>query len=796
MTAAADSRLLTGFADNQTMVDMVTRLLDDGQRQVDLLVPDMRCSACGDRIKLLADELSGVSSIQVNPARHHVSVDYDPQRITLNGLLKAIEEAGYSPTFMALPDDDPRLIQQRRTHLKRLGLAGIAMMQVKMLSIALYAGEFQGMEPFYEQMWLWVGLLFTTPVVFYSSAPFFRNAWQSLRDISRHGSKRIGLAMDVPVALAIGIAYLASIWATVMGGGEVYYDSITMFAFLLLGARYLEQSLRHRLARFDNMLSILPENVTRIQEGRYEEVPLRQIKAGDELLVTAATRIPVDGHILQGATDVDESTLTGESEPVAKDAGDAVYAGTLNLSQPIRLRAAVRAPDTRMAAIQRLAERASLDRPGIVALTDRIAKVFVIVVLSLAALTFLGWYGTDPHKALWAAIAVLVVACPCALSLATPSAITAATMALRRIGFIVTRGHVLERLSKADLVIFDKTGTLTNAAPELVRIEPLSQDTSRDRDWCLGLAMAMEREANHPLAKAMVEHGSARQSNRESGLSWSFDHIEQHRGAGVEARIQGRQYRLGQAVFCGLTPTAERTDGLTQVFLSENQQPLACFVFRTGLLADAPATVKALRAQGLEVQIFTGDGAAPAQAVSQALGGIAVHASMTPEAKLAAVQALQQSGRNAVVIGDGINDIPVLSAASVSVAPLEATDLARNSSDALLLSRGLQPVAEAFIVARKTQRIIKQNLFWSFTYNMSTIPLAAMGMLPPWMAAIGMSASSVLVMLNSLRLTRATEPATAAAAAQSTETTSAERLQQGLVPGDLVTASGAPAWKS
>jgi P-type Cu2+ transporter len=745
---AVDSHLLRGFADDTALIDTVTRRIDDHARQVDLLVPDMRCASCAGRIEAVRELVPGVRQIRVNAARQHVSIDYEPERTTLAAVLTAIEQAGYTPTFMGIADDDPEIKRQRRVHLKRLGVAGIAMMQIKMVSIAIYTGDFHGMESFYYAMFQWVGLLFCTPVVFYSSVPFFRNAWHSLAASFGRGPNRIGLAMDVPVALAIAIAYLASIWATVTGGDEVYYDSVAMFAFLLLGARYLEQSLRHRLARFDNMLALLPERVTRIaDDGSFDDMPLRQVRPGDQLLIKLGARIPVDGEVTTGQGDVDESVLTGESAPVSKGPGDMLYAGTVNTGQALRMRARVRAGETRMAAIQRLAERATLDRPGIVMLTDRIARFFVVMVLTVAAITYLGWYTIDPGKALWSAIAVLVVACPCALSLATPSAITAATMALRRIGFVVTRGHVLDRLARATMVIFDKTGTLTHPTPQLSTVTPLA---GIDAPRCLALAVALERETSHPLAAAFEAHLDGTADVRVDG-------VRTHPGQGVSGTTQGHALRLGQAAFCGADEMTE-PGSATSVFLACDGIPICRFEFCAGLRDDAARTVAALERDGLAVQIFTGDAEAPAAAASAALSGVPVHARMTPERKLAELKRLQEQGQRAVMVGDGINDVPVLAAASVSIAPLEATDLAKNGADAILLSRGLAPLAASFGVARQTQRIIRQNLFWSLGYNVTTIPLAAFGMIPPWAAAIGMSASSLLVMLNSMRLTRAAEP--------------------------------------
>ncbi len=738
MTATtADSALRQlGLADDGIATGLVTRALDDGLTQIDLRIPDMRCSSCANRIETGLRALYGVDRVRTNPATHHLAIDYDPTRIGLAQLLGAVEDCGYTPLFTLPAKDDPGTRAERRTQLKRIGVAGIAMMQVMMFTLALYAGAYTAMDPFYQMLFRWIGLLFTTPVVLYAAQPFFKGA---LRSLLRGGT---GLAMDVPVAIAIAAAYGASCWATFTGRGEVYFDSVTMFTFFLLTARYLEQNARHRLARFADWLAMFPEQALRLNAGTAESIDVARIKPNDELLVTGGSRVPADGRIVAGASCFDEALLTGESVPVEKGIGAAVYAGSINLKQPVTVRAEAAPGATRIALLQRLADRASIDRPATLVSADWLARHFITAVLVLAALTYVVWSWVDPTRAFAAAIAVLVVSCPCALSLATPTVLTAATMTLRRVGFVVTRADVLDRLADATDVIFDKTGTLTGAGAELVDVTPYAD---LDRTTCVGLATALERGANHPFAAAFG--GATAELPDATG-------IEVHPGRGVSARWRGTLVRLGSAAFCSAESAPQSTGPFSTIYLSRDGQFVASFGVRSLLRGDAAETIQTLQHLGLRVEMLSGDGFAPTAAASAALSGIPFSAGVTPEQKLDRVRAMQHAGRSVIMVGDGINDVPVLSAAAVSVTPLEATDLAKNASDAILLSRGLSPLASAIAVARRTRTVIRQNLGWALAYNVVAIPLAVCGVLEPWVAALGMSASSLLVTTNALRLAR------------------------------------------
>jgi Cu2+-exporting ATPase len=726
------------FRDDPDFVGLVAHRVAADRYEVDLDVADMRCANCAARIERALCALDGVERVRINPAQHRVVLDYDPQRVALGAVFDAVAAAGYTPMYVAREVDDPRALAQRRRQLKGIAVAALAMMQVMMFSLPLYLADVDHMSAYYVRLFRWSALAFTTPVVLYSARPFFDNALASF------GRGAVGLAMDVPVALAVAVAFVASAVATVRGTGDVYFDSITMFVFLLLGARFLEQQARRRLGRFDHWLALLPESVRRETDGGVETVPLDAIRPGDRVVVPSGSRIAVDGDVAAGSTQVDEATLTGESRPVAKAIGARVYAGTLNVAQPITVVATARPAQTRVADIHRLAQRATLDKPRVAVQADAVARHFVAAVLALAAATFAFWHFADPAKALPAAIAVLVVSCPCALSLATPMAITVATLALRRRGFVVTRAYVLERLARIRRVIFDKTGTLTGTTPELVAVETYG---TLDTANAVAIARALEHRSEHPLGAAFAPTAAP----APTAVDVRIEH-----GRGIAGTIDGVAYRLGNAEFCNATQPPRHPDLTTFYLATADGVPavVAEFAVRMALRDDVPATLAALADLGVAAEICTGDRAEPSRALAAGLG-IPFIADATPEAKLARVKELADRGVEVAMVGDGVNDVPGLVAAAVSIAPADGTDLARAHSDAVLLAPGVGAIARAIVVARAAQRVVRQNLTWAAAYNLVAIPLAVAGYVPPWAAAIGMSASSLGVTLNALRLTRA-----------------------------------------
>ncbi len=695
-------------------------------------VSDMHCAACAGKIRRALTTLDGIEATHINPVRRQVLVEHgratDPLQI-----LNTIESAGFTPTLAGLDDHDER----QRDLLKRLGIAGLAMMQVMMAAIALYAGSFDGIEPAYERLLQFTSLLFTIPVVCYSAVPFFTSALSSIR-----GG---GLNMDVPIALAISIAFSVSLHATLTGGSDVFYDSVVMFTFLLLGARYIDNRLQRRFDLTGQLLSALPSTALRIEAGERQPVPVAELAPGDQIWVPEGAQIPVDGTLDGNTALLDEAVLTGESDWVEKQTAETVYAGTLNRGAGFGLTATRTVDESRIADIAQLAEQAEVGQARITRITDRIAGIFIPSVLALAALTFVIWQFVDPSRALMAMLTVLVVSCPCALSLATPAALTAAMTRLRQLGVVLTNSEALERVLDVNRVYIDKTGTLTTSRPAILHTEVL--DSGMNQAECLTLATALQRYSSHPYATAF-EHAGA-----DSGPGWTVEDVETVTGGGVRGWISAdaggpsAEFRIGSASFAGASGEADDRS----VYLARAGWVIARFDLSNQVRPDAMASVTALKNLGIAPVMLSGD--SPERcAETAAVLGIDFLARQTPEAKLAAIHADQQRGARVLMLGDGINDVPVLAGADVSAAVVEASDLVKSRSDVLLLSRRLAPLTDLFRVARQTRSITLQNLIWAAAYNLTAIPVAALGLMPPWLAALGMAASSTLVMLNATRL--------------------------------------------
>jgi Cu2+-exporting ATPase len=571
--------------------------------------------------------------------------------------------------------------------------------------------------------------------VFYSARPFFAGAFRGLR------ARRPG--MDVPVSIAIGSAYVASVYATYTNGPAVWYDSVTMFVFFLTVARYLEMRARHRsVDRSAALASLLPNTATRLDGESRQQVPVAQLAAGDVALVRAGESFPADGSITAGQTSVDESMLTGESKPQPKMAGDPVMAGSVNVDGVVEMRVDVTGTDTTIGTIGRLSERARYARPAFVQLADRVASYIVVAILLIATVVAVSWYLIDPDRAFVITLSVLVVTCPCALALATPTAFAAAGSRLSDLHLLVTNGNAIETLSRATHIVFDKTGTLTRGMPEV--IETIVHDPDFSKEYCLQIAAALEVASTHPIARAFTHH--------ESTLTATDPEVIV--GAGVEGVVDGRHWRLGNASFVPGAEVAPQGDDATQVFLGTDGRNVAAFTIADTLRADAGNTLKLLDKMGYSVSLVSGDGEAPVARAAAALGIADARSGCAPDDKLQRINALQQQGEIVVMVGDGINDAPVLAGADVSIAPSHAASLAQSSADVLMLGDTLQPIATLMQAARRTMRIVRQNLTWAIVYNLSAVPLAAAGFVPPWLAAIGMSTSSLVVILNALRLSR------------------------------------------
>ena len=723
------------------------------EQEAALILEGITCAACVWLNESHVGRQPGVTAVDINYTTRRARVRWDERVTRLSAILEAIAAIGYRAHPYDIGRSEELARKERKAALWRLFVAGFGMMQVMMYAIPVYLAD-GDMTPDIEQLMRWASLILTLPVMLYSAAPFFTSAWRELR------LRRVG--MDVPVALGVGAAFAASVWATLSAAGEVYFDSVTMFVFFLLSGRYLEMMARQRAARsVETLARAIPAFATRLlgwpgtgADVAEERIAVAELRAGDAVRISPGETVPADGFVLDGESAADESLLTGESRPVPKLPGDALIGGSVNTASPLVMRVERVGDSTRVAAIQRLMERAAAEKPRLVEMAERVAGRFIIALLVLAVATALVWWWIDPSRALWIFVAVLVVSCPCALSLATPAALTVATGALAARGVLVTRGHAIEALARADRFIFDKTGTLTMGHMALVETIPVRCAAASAR----ALAAALERGSEHPIARALatgaVEAGTAA-AIEVAGLRATT-------GAGVEGTIEGRVWRLGRPEFVGalhpvpvpLEVQATVGAGDTVIALGDGDGWQAFFRLSDGLRPEASATVAELVAAGIKLSIFSGDAVAAAVRVGAALGIPDARGGLSPEDKHAALKALQEAGETVAMVGDGVNDAPVLAQAQVSIAMGGGADLARANADVVLLGNDLEALPHGLALARRTLRIVKQNLLWAFAYNFLVIPLAMAGWVTPWMAGIGMSASSLLVVLNALRLQR------------------------------------------
>jgi Cu2+-exporting ATPase len=703
--------------------------------EASVYVGGMYCAACGWLIDSALGKVDGIHDIDISPVTHRLRVTWDPRAIGLGGVLSIIADLGYKPQPLA-PDsgEKPEQVEQRIA-MKRLLVASLGMMQVMMFAVALYSGEFQGIDAKMERFLRLVSFLVTTPVVFYSARPFFAGAVRGLR------ARLPG--MDVPVAIAIGSAYVASVYATYTNGPAVWYDSVTMFVFFLTVARYLEMRARHRsIDRSTAMSSLLPNTATRVENGAHMEVPVSHLAAGDLMLVRVGESFAADGEIVEGSTSADESLLTGESRPRARRNGDRVLAGSINLDDAVTVRVQQTGVDTTLGTIGRLSERARHTRPAFVQLADRIASRIVVAILLLAVGVAATWTFVDADRAFVITLSVLVVTCPCALALATPAAFAAAGGRLADLHLLVTNGDAIEVLARATHIVFDKTGTLTVGQPEVLGIAVY--DENRSEKECLAVAAALETASTHPIARAFRKHATGLRA-REARVQV---------GKGVEGIINGQRWRIGTEAFVGGPAQEIADENGTQVLLANDDGVVAAFAIDDALRDDATDTIRALKESGLTVSLFSGDRMAAVERVARELGIADARASCSPHDKLEAIRSLQESGETVVMVGDGINDAPVLAGADASIAPSHAATLAQSTADVLMLGNSLRPVVTLLRAAQRTMTIVRQNLGWAIVYNVSAVPAAAIGIVPPWLAAIGMSASSLVVVMNALRLSR------------------------------------------
>jgi Cu2+-exporting ATPase len=723
-----------------------------------VVIEGMHCAACAMTVEDALLRVPGVVSAQVSGASQRARVVWAAARVLPSIWMGAVSAAGYG----AVPANDAFASERRRHEsrqaLWRMSVAGFCMMQVMMYAWPAYVARPGDLTAEMEQLLRWASWVLTLPVILFSCGPFFSNA---LRDLAQ---RRV--SMDLPVALGMGMTFVVSSIGTFnpegIFGREVYFDSLTMFVFFLLTGRWLELRLRDRTAgALDALMNRLPDSVQRrCLDGRFERVAVRRLHPQDVIRVLPGEAFPADGVLVEGQTLVDEALLTGESRPLARALGEAVIAGSHNLGASVLVCVERVGAQTRFAQIVALMESASVDKPHMAQMADRIAKPFLILVLLAAGLAAAYAWTHDPAHAVMVAVAVLVVTCPCALSLATPAAMLATAGALARKGILVRRLQAMETLASIDTVVFDKTGTLTSDTMGMAAVQTRADLAS---EQALALAAALAQHSLHPVSKALCaawqKTCAVTGEAAASPALWSATDVQETMGLGVTAQVRAlapelatfhaTTVRLGSAAFCGVS--APETAAM-HVFLSDERGWLATFELQEQVRDDALQCVQALLADGIEVRLLSGDLTQAVRRVANLTGIALAKGGCAPEDKLVYLRQVQQQGRRVAMVGDGLNDGPVLAGAHVSFAVGLGVPLARAQADFVILGGHLAGVAQTLRQSRRTVRVVRQNLWWAALYNALCVPLAVVGWLPAWVAGLGMAASSLLVVLNALRL--------------------------------------------
>ena len=718
------------------------RELESEQREASLILEGITCAACSWLNERHLRSLTGILQAQVNYSTHRARVVWDPGQIQLSDILAAIQRIGY----VAHPYNPERLEhiveKERKELLKRIVLTAALGMQLMMITAALYFSKASGMSWTYENFFRWVSLLLTTPIVLYAAAPFFINAW--------HGLKHAQPSMDVPVALGIFIAFTGSAWATWAGNGPVYFESVAMFTFFLLTARYFELKARQRSTRqVDAMIRTMPDVAERLSaNGETQTVLASELERGNRVRVYPGAQVPGDGLVVDGASSVSETLLTGESKPIAKTLGDPVLAGSINADQLLDIEITSVREETVLSQIVRLVDRAQSTKPRLTRIADRTAAGFVVVVLCLALSVGIYWWLHDPHQWLPVTISTLVITCPCALSLATPTVHTAASNVLIGFGMIATGPDAVEQLARVDCLVFDKTGTLSVGEMRLTDVRILSE---LNRSEILSIAAALELYSQHPLAKAVV-------SSAKGLPVKQADSVAAEPGGGISGVVDGKRYYLGQSEYIHNHTSFRHYPSLpgemTVVLLADATGVHAELLFNDQLRPDAAKTTSAFTQDNVRLALYSGDSAGAVKKAARELKVPELAWGLTPAQKLSKVQDMQADGFTVAMVGDGINDTPVLAASQVSIAMGKGADLARTTADFILVNNRLYALYQARDLSKRAMTIMRQNFAWAIGYNLLALPAAVIGIVPPWLAALGMSGSSLLVVGNALRLLR------------------------------------------
>ena len=732
----------TDFAvfDAPSVRDRFVEARGEDRVEAQLLVEGLRCAACAWLVEQTLARVPGVESVTVQYATRRARVSWNPRLAQPSALLAAVARIGYA----AWPYDEDRLAlvaaSERRSLLRRLWVAGLGMMQVMMYAVPTYlAGEGE-MGADAQGLLRWAGLVLTLPVLLYSAGPIFRGASRDL--LQRH------LGMDVPVALGLAAAFFASAWNTIAGGGDVYFDSVAMFVFLLLGARYLEMAARSRAGQALLPLArLVPQSAHRLQDGGAVTIAAAALATGDRILVRPGETLPADGELESAQATLDEAWMTGESRPVVHARGDLLLGGAVNAGSPLVMTVRRVGEATSISSIHRLMERALGERPRWAAAAQHAVPPFIAAVLVAAIGAFVAWLAIDPARAPGIAVSVLIITCPCALALAAPAAVTLAAGAFAQRRVVVARLDAIESLAGVTDVVFDKTGTLTAGRAVLAETFAFHRGNAPQM---LALAAGLSRASSHPLDAAIAEAATGMKVPMATRHS-SFP------GEGMEATVDETRVRLGRAEFAGAlhgrpVPLAFIGASDPVAWLADESGWLAAFRFTDRMRIDAHRAVDRLRVQGVQVHLLSGDARNGVRRLARELGVERWEAEATPAAKLAYVRALQSVGARVAMVGDGSNDAPVLAQADVSFAMGSGADVARMRADMVLLADSPEDVSGALATARKTRSIVRQNLSWALAYNAIAIPLALAGLVTPLAAGIGMSMSSLVVVANALRV--------------------------------------------
>jgi P-type Cu2+ transporter len=733
----AEGAFTTSFT-TENLASLVQQ--DEHGHTLSFLLEGIRCASCVWLIEKILLGLPGVQEARINYGTHRARVRFDPQQTTPSTIFTRVAQLGYRPRPLTARSLQEAGVQARRSLLIRFGTAVFLSMQLMGYSLALYAGYFQGIDPGAKQMIQYFAAGVTTPVVFYAGWPFLSGGWRSLRNHSPN--------MDLLIALGVLTAYCYSL-LMLLTGSEVYFDSAAMIVTLILLGRLLEDAARRQAAEgIDRLLQLTPERVVRLNPGGDQEsIESSCLRAGDLILVGPGERFAADGALAEGETEIDESVVTGEPLPVLRVPGDKITSGSLNISTSVSLRVAQPVHESFIAKVARLVEDAQARRAPVQSIADRVSAWFVPAVILLACATLLFWLnrGGAPSSAILNAVSVLVVACPCALGLATPTAILVATGRAARAGILFRGGDILEQTARIQVIAFDKTGTLTSGSPAVCRVCP--QGISADE--LLTIAARIESGTRHPIATGILREATRR------GMTIPIQNgVKTFPGRGLQLELPGetllagnRQFLLGAGI-----ELAPQQSALTEVYLARNQVCLGSIQLEDQVRPEAASAIQQLHASGYRTCLLTGDTSASGKRLADLLGIRDLEVGQAPEQKAAWIRDQQSRQSRVMMVGDGINDAPALAAADIGCAMAGGTDIALETSDIVLTRPDLGKLTEAVLLARNTLRIIRENLCWAFTYNLIAIPLAASGRLAPVYAAAAMAVSSICVVGNSLRL--------------------------------------------